>query len=329
MEINNLFYNMIKNPKILIVDDSATNNLLIQSILADQGYEAIIATNGKEALKYINEEKFDLILLDIMMPKMNGFEVLEKLKEDNEKRRIPVIVITAKVETKDVKKAIGLGAVDYIKKPIDIDEIISRANMALRLKHVSDESRDVKQINGFLINILIKNFLNDSVNSFKIDDDTSHIKYNTINDFLNKAVLFNNLFGQYDFEHTNINIITVIDRVLNVFESKVNENNILIEKNYSGDLISKTDSQYLSYLFLLLFNSLLNDSKSKIVISIYNSNNSNIIKIYDDYVNKNVKNRNQLIDNLTSLFKLININFSVLENSISGNEYEVLIPCSK
>lgn len=325
MEINNLYYKMTKNPRILIVDDSATNNLLIQSILADQGYDAVIATNGKEALKYIYEEKFDLILLDIMMPKMNGFEVLEKLNDDSEKMRIPVIVITAKVETKDVKKAIELGAVDYIKKPIDIDEIISRANMALRLKSVSDESRNVKMINNKLINILIKGFLNNHVNTFISGNINKGNFLNTIDSLIGTEINENFMFDQYNFEYSDVNIVDLIDRVFSVFVDKIKKEEITVEKNYSGTLLSKSDSSLLFYCLMILFNELFNNSKSKVVVSIYNSSNSNIIKIYNDSNNDNSIENINLISKLTSMFKLLNIQFNNTETSVSGKEYEIII----
>lgn len=325
MEINNLYYKMITNPKILVVDDSATNNLLIQSILADQGYEVNIATNGKEALKFISEEKFDLILLDIMMPKMNGFEVLEKLKDDNETSRIPVIVITAKVETKDVKRAIELGAIDYIKKPIDIDEIISRSNMALRLKHVADESRNVNEVSSHLINTLIKGFLYDhfkTINSEKVDKSELS---KTINSFVSNVFLNNILLKQYKPEISSANIIDLINQIFILFSEKIVLHNIVLEKNYSGKLFSKTDTKFLTFCFLFLFNHLFNSQNAKIVVSIYNSNKNNIIKIYDSNNSTPSNESKQINDKIFSLFKLINVQFNVFENSVSGNEYEIII----
>lgn len=320
MEPNNLYYKMSKSPRILVVDDSATNNLLIQSILADQGYDAVIATNGKEALKYIYENNFDLILLDIMMPKMNGFEVLEKLKDDEEKKRIPVIVITAKVETVDVKKAIELGAVDYIKKPIDIDEIISRANMALRLKKISDESYIVEKLNDLLTKIIFNGFLNDHVNSIYSEKINKSQLEKTINSLISNEYFDNYLLNQYKTELSNVNIVDLLDKSISVFNETFKNKNIVLERNYSGEIINNTDPNLLMYFFIVFFNCLIvSDKTKKIGVSMYTSNDKCVIKVNDDNHN------NKLESKFALFFNLLNLKFSSTANTISGMEYEIIM----
>lgn len=109
------------NKTVLIVDDLNTNNFLLQSILENEGIKSSIAINGEEALKQLNIEKPALILLDIMMPNINGFEVLKKVKDQEKTEKIPVIFITAKVDNDLKKKAIKAGAEDLIQKPIDVN----------------------------------------------------------------------------------------------------------------------------------------------------------------------------------------------------------------
>ena len=110
---------------VLIVDDSNTNNFLLQSILETEGIKSIIAYNGKEAFEYLKIEKPALILLDIMMPYLDGFSVLKKIKNDQKLNNIPVIFITAKHDDNLKQKALEAGAADLIQKPIDVNEIVN------------------------------------------------------------------------------------------------------------------------------------------------------------------------------------------------------------
>jgi len=125
--------------KILIVDDNNNNIRLLQDILEDEGYEVFTLNSGIPVLETSRKIKPDIILLDIMMPLLDGFEVCKALKEDTELKDIPVIMVTAKAEGKDLKNALEIGAVDYIKKPIDEEEVIARVQSALRQK----DSREV------------------------------------------------------------------------------------------------------------------------------------------------------------------------------------------
>ena len=118
---------------ILIVDDEPINLLLLESLLKSK-YETSSAENGLEAYNKIVESPPDIVLLDILMPYMDGFETLEKIKTNKNLANIIVIMITAKVEKDDVKKAMLLGADDYIKKPIDATELYTKIDIHARLK---------------------------------------------------------------------------------------------------------------------------------------------------------------------------------------------------
>lgn len=109
---------------VLIVDDSNTNNILLQSILESEGINTSIACCGKEALNFLKIRKPSLILLDIMMPKIDGFTVLKEIKSNAETNNIPVVFITAKNDDNIKQKAIEEGAADLIHKPIDINEVL-------------------------------------------------------------------------------------------------------------------------------------------------------------------------------------------------------------
>jgi len=118
---------------ILIVDDTLQNIQVLGTILREQGYQLNVAQDGVQALKQVAKLIPDLILLDIMMPKMDGFETCKRLKEHPKTEDIPVIFLTAKVETDDLVKGFELGAVDYITKPFQSAELLKRVQTHLEL----------------------------------------------------------------------------------------------------------------------------------------------------------------------------------------------------
>lgn len=120
--------------KVLVVDDNRLNTMLLEQILEDEDYEVDILVSGERVVEVSKESKPDAILLDIMMPGIDGFEVCRLLKEEPETKDIPVIMVTAKTEGEDLNKAFELGAFDYIKKPIDEVEVIARLKSALKYR---------------------------------------------------------------------------------------------------------------------------------------------------------------------------------------------------
>jgi response regulator RpfG family c-di-GMP phosphodiesterase len=124
--------------KILCVDDEPLNLKLLDAMLTPKGYEVITAKNGKEALERIVKQRVDLVLLDVVMPEINGFEVCRKIKEDERYRNIPVVMITALASKEDRIKGIELGADDFISKPFYHEEVIARIKMLLKMKDLND-----------------------------------------------------------------------------------------------------------------------------------------------------------------------------------------------
>jgi putative two-component system response regulator len=123
---------------VLVVDDAPENISLITSLLKEL-YKVKIATSGKKALQIaFSAEPPDLILLDIMMPEMDGYEVCEHLKSDPQTLNIPVIFLTAKSDVDDEMKGLEMGAVDYITKPISPPIVLARVQTHLRLKRITD-----------------------------------------------------------------------------------------------------------------------------------------------------------------------------------------------
>ena len=124
--------------KILIVDDEPFNVDLLEQELEDLGYVTVAATNGQEALDKVAAETPDLILLDIMMPVMDGFSACRRLKENDETRLIPVVIMTALDGLEDRIRGIEAGADDFLTKPVNPRELTARIQTALRLKHTVD-----------------------------------------------------------------------------------------------------------------------------------------------------------------------------------------------
>lgn len=128
----------MSKPKILIVDDEPFNIDYLEQELEDADYETVAAINGQEALDCVQSEPPDLILLDIMMPVMDGFEVLRRLKADPDTRSIPVIVISADTGLGSVVRGIQLGAEDYLPKPFEPTLLHARVSSSLEKKRLSD-----------------------------------------------------------------------------------------------------------------------------------------------------------------------------------------------
>jgi len=122
------------NSRILIVDDVSQNIQVVGNILKSEGYNINFAQSGKKALENIKNISFDLILLDIMMPEMSGFEVCEKLKENVLTKDIPIIFLTAKDDEQSISKGFEIGGVDYITKPFKKEELIARVKTHLTIK---------------------------------------------------------------------------------------------------------------------------------------------------------------------------------------------------
>ncbi len=129
----------VSTPKILIVDDNKENIDLIAYFLKPQNYNIVTASDGVEALEKVETEQPDIILLDIMLPKMDGFQVCEHIKKNQETRFIPVIMITALKELKDKIRALEVGADDFISKPFENVELLTRVKSLLRIKRYHDQ----------------------------------------------------------------------------------------------------------------------------------------------------------------------------------------------
>ena len=129
---------MKTKPVILIVDDQPENIELLEAYLAPQDYEIVTAASGEEALGKLSGNQIDLILLDIIMPGMDGFEITCRVRQDDMHRSLPIILVTVLRETKDRVKGIEAGCDDFISKPVDRMELLARVRSLLKVKAYND-----------------------------------------------------------------------------------------------------------------------------------------------------------------------------------------------
>jgi two-component system sensor histidine kinase/response regulator len=166
---------MMKNNRILVVDDNDKNIQVIASLLTENHYNVEYAINGLDALALMSSEDFDLILLDIMMPKMDGYEVCNKIKEDNAHSEIPIIFLTARTDVESIKKAFEYGALDYISKPFSNDELLARVKTHLELKNIKEELREVNR--GLEKKVLARTAELDQANKKLVAIDTAKSQF--------------------------------------------------------------------------------------------------------------------------------------------------------
>lgn len=247
--------------KILIIDDNRMNCRLLKEILEDEGFTVEICNESVLSIKYANTFKPDIILLDIMMPEMDGFEVCKLLKSNSVLMHIPVIMVTAKTDSADLKKALEIGAFDYIRKPVDDIEVIARINSAYKYKKINDQLREMAMKDGLtgiynhtlLVELFEKEaarcrrmnentaFLMIDVDFFKVINDTyGHLAGDAIlrelAETISKSVRVNDIVGRYGGEEFGVVLsgLTEIDTI-KVCE-KIRRN--IDEKQFKYDDIS-------------------------------------------------------------------------------------------
>lgn len=131
--------------RILIVDDNQANRELLEAYLSTLDCELDIAVDGREALDKARTFRPDLILLDVMMPKLSGFEVCQKIKQDAELKGIMILMVTALNELGDIERAVDAGTNDFLSKPVQKLELLKRVENLLALKGVTDENERLRQ----------------------------------------------------------------------------------------------------------------------------------------------------------------------------------------
>ena len=143
--------------RLLVVDDNEMNRDMLSRRLQRKGHEVATAVDGADALAQIENGRFDVLLLDIMMPGIDGFEVLKRLRATYSPTELPIIMATAKGERDDIVKALKMGANDYVTKPLDFPVVSARVQTQLSLKHAVDQivalEKDLERRNQELVKV--------------------------------------------------------------------------------------------------------------------------------------------------------------------------------
>lgn len=251
-----------KPPMILIVDDNPKNIQVAASTIQEKGYQMAFATNGPDALETIQSDTFDLILLDIMMPDMDGYDVCKKLKSDPKTIDIPVIFLTAKTEPESIVKGFETGAVDYICKPFNTSELLARVNTHLELKQARDKLKEINASKDKFFSIIahdLKGAFNgllgvtDILKDYGDTMDTDKIIHysHDLNDTIkNTYQLFENLLQwarmqkeTIDYQPIKINVYNVISGIVVLYRQKAEQKKINLTFSAAEDLQIFADSQ--------------------------------------------------------------------------------------
>jgi two-component system, sensor histidine kinase and response regulator len=298
-----------RKPLIFIIDDIMENVKILGSILLEQGYDISMANNGAMALKMIEKISPDLVLLDIMMPDINGFEVCRQFKEMEKMKSVPVIFLTARSDSEDIIKGFQLGGVDYIIKPFNNEELIVRVKTHIDLKLSKDlilqQNQKLKKLNDEKNELLgiaahdLRNPLtgiivsNDAVIKFieKLSkEEISEFSHNIKASGKRMMRIINNLLdiyaiedGKIKFEYKNFDINRIIKKVLKENELRAESKRISIIADYSpGSIVYADDNKVEQIIDNLLSNAIKFspfDKKIWINKSIINDDDGNRIRI--------------------------------------------------
>jgi two-component system sensor histidine kinase/response regulator len=259
--------------RILVVDDEPSNIFLLEGLLSAEGFTVSTAFNGREALVKVKTEAPDVVLLDIMMPEITGIEVLERLKSDPEVSDIPVIMVTAKSEAEDVAEALGKGAVEYIKKPINEIEMLARLRTILKLKQQEDSLKNLLKSKEEFIRMVshdirapfssIAGFadilLNDTELSGKLNNEQKEFltiiidTSNFIVDYFNKLLSWSNLGASgLVLQKEPKALSKLIQTATVIFQSKIADKKINLRVDLESDFEIVADVTYLNQVIINL-----------------------------------------------------------------------------
>jgi len=251
---------MNKNPKILIVDDNKENLKVVGNFLKEKKYNIAFATGGKQAISATYETDFDLILLDIMMPEMDGYEVCSALKSRIETKEIPIIFLTALKSTDDMIKGFQLGGVDYITKPFVKEELLTRIashlDLYLSKKQLIEFSKnrdliysvishDIKSpFNKIkqLVSLINSGFLDPNSEEFKelisILDKQNNDTLQLINDLIEWGTFLKN----NGIEIKKNNLFPVIASSISFLKNNIEEKNLTVINHIPDDAFAKFET---------------------------------------------------------------------------------------
>ncbi len=299
---------------ILIVDDTAANLDILSEFLVD--YDVISAICGQDALSIANKEKIDLILLDIMMPQMDGYEVCQKLKENQKTKNIPIIFITARTDEDSIEKAFDAGGVDYITKPFKPKELLSRIKTQLHLRHLQNIEMEHKKQLAFshLMNNIAHQWrqplsvISTSASGMRMHEELNMLKKEAIFEYcdiivdscanLSKTIdNFTSFVNSID-DRAIFNLKTFIDDNYTLLFKNIKNTNIIIE--IENDINLNTyPSKFLQILLVIIKNAVefrKNDKDTQHIIFLRATKKENDIII--DVQDNGIGIKDEIIDKI-------------------------------
>jgi len=288
-------------PLILAVDDEPNNLTLLQRMLK-RYFEILVAQNGKIALTMLKEVKVDILLLDVMMPGMSGLDVLREIRQNPETIDLPVILISAMAEARDVAHGLELGANDYITKPIDPDVTLARIQTQIALKQLQDERkktiqglRAAQQMKERLLRIASHDLKNPLMNirmvAELIDEalpssDDNHLLVDTLNssldamqtvieDFLDTAAVDT---SDVDIKLSSVDVESVITDLLRLYTAHAQKKGIQILREQTHEMILADQARFSQALGNLVSNA-IKYSPLNSVIRIWTALENGVVQI--------------------------------------------------
>lgn len=329
-----------RSPTIMLVDDNDANIQLAASILKRNNYNLILAYGGEEALDILEDKSADLILLDVMMPDIDGYEVCKRLKENDNTKDIPVILLTALRKNESLVKGFSLGAIDYISKPFNKDELLARVKNHLDLKFSRDfiieqnakldllnqenkallkiTAHDLKSplqgIYGLLdiieINLRSGEFdVNEILENIELSKKAALQAEKIIRDILDLNNLEN---GKLGLNNTNVNLNELLNRLIRNYNLKATNKNInlMFDSNIKNETIKIDEDKIYRIFDNLLSNALkFSDYNTNVYVKAFEEETFFKINIIDEGPGITDEDK-------TKLFK----KFVKLSNSPTGNE---------
>ncbi|MEA3316612.1 MAG: hybrid sensor histidine kinase/response regulator [Bacteroidota bacterium] len=313
---------MTKDTTLLVVDDNVTNLKLLGNILKKEGYRLAFAKNGKDAITLSQKTKPDLILLDIMMPEMDGYEVCTKLKSDVQTAEIPVIFLTAKSETDDVVEGFNIGGVDYITKPFKKDELLVRINTHVELKKANEQIREqaveLKKINETkdrLFSIIshdlrgplggIKNMVDLLISEYREDIEFTGKSLEILKRSADKTrtLLENLLFwsrsqrGEINRNPKIINVKSIVNDIILLSQSAADDKKILLKSEIEQNVYCFADSDMIKTVIRNLVNNAIKftNKNGEISISAQNTDNKIIVYVKDNGIGISKQNIDKIL----------------------------------
>lgn len=218
--------------RILVVDDEMANLDLLRAQLSQAGYRVDTAQGGQEALEKIDTEVPDLILLDIVMPKVDGFQVCERLKKSDRTSFVPVVMVTALKETEHKIRALEVGADDFLTKPFDLYELLARVRSLLRIKRLHTELEK----NNRLLHSILNRYMAEDLTSLILDNPDKYLKLGGENRVV--TILFADIrgFTHFSERHSATEVVDALNLVFAELTRTIFEYGGTFDK-YLGDAI--------------------------------------------------------------------------------------------